>query len=67
MSPAEIDGVLKVLEQIGFEGEYVVQNYVHSSGVKKSEAESLRVPERGEIEPVLRRLPKGVSMRLEWR
>ncbi len=67
MSPAEIDGVLKVLKEIGFQGEYVVQNYVHTSGVKKSEAKSLRVPDRDEIEPVLRRLPKGVSMRLEWR
>lgn len=67
MSPDEILGVIQVLKEIGFEGDYVVQNYVHSSGVREHEATSLSVPEKEDFDSVFGLLPDGVRMRLEWR
>ncbi|MHA2600664.1 MAG: anaerobic ribonucleoside-triphosphate reductase activating protein [Candidatus Thorarchaeota archaeon SMTZ1-83] len=67
MSSDEILGVIRVLKEIGFRGEYVVQNYVHSSGVRENEAAKLSIPNREDLDAVFDLLPDGISMRLEWR
>jgi pyruvate formate lyase activating enzyme len=67
MSSDEILGVIEVLEEIGFQGEYVVQNYVHSTGVRDDEAANLSVPHKEDLAPIFGMLPDGVTMRLEWR
>jgi pyruvate formate lyase activating enzyme len=67
MSPDEIQGILWVLKEIEFEGEYVVQNYVHSHGVRDHESSKLSVPKREDLDPILEELPDGIRMHLEWR
>jgi len=67
MTPEEVSGVAQVLKEIGFEGEYVVQNYVHSSGVRDHEAANLSIPEQEDLDSVFDLLPDGVKMRLDWR
>ncbi len=67
ISPEEVLGVAQVLKEMGFEGEYVVQNYVRSAGVRSQESAYLRIPEKEELNPILDLLPDGVEMRLEWR
>ncbi|UCH04773.1 MAG: anaerobic ribonucleoside-triphosphate reductase activating protein [Candidatus Thorarchaeota archaeon] len=67
MTSDEILGVIQILEEIGFLGEYVVQNYVHSSGVREDEAVNLRIPEKEDLNAVFDLLPDGIILRLEWR
>ncbi|MFX1603886.1 MAG: anaerobic ribonucleoside-triphosphate reductase activating protein [Promethearchaeota archaeon] len=67
MTSDEILGVTQVLKEIGFQGEYVVQNYVQSSGVRDYEAANLTVPQKEDLDAVFGLLPDGIRMRLEWR
>jgi pyruvate formate lyase activating enzyme len=67
MSPRDIKIILQILSQLGFKGEYVVQNYVESSGVRSSETSLLKRPNREEIEALQESTPRGITLRLEWR
>jgi len=67
MNPDEIVGIAHVLENLGFEGEYLVQNYVQSSGIRESEIADFEEPSREEIEQVMDEIPPKISLRLEWR
>lgn len=65
MSLHDIEGVLRVLEAEGFEGEYVLQNFVRSLGTRRSEDSNLRAAKREEVEPLFSRLPSGIALKLE--
>jgi pyruvate formate lyase activating enzyme len=67
LSPSDISTIMLVLEGMGFQGEYVIQNYVASTGVRPSEKAHLKVPDISEIESVKDDAPAGIDVRLEWR
>lgn len=67
LSTSDISAIMLVLEEIGFQGEYVIQNYVASAGVRQSERARLQVPDISEIESVRYDAPNGIEVRLEWR
>ncbi|MHA2004847.1 MAG: anaerobic ribonucleoside-triphosphate reductase activating protein [Candidatus Thorarchaeota archaeon] len=67
LSPSDIIEIMQVLDGMGFRGEYVIQNYVASGGVRQSEKAHLKVPDISEIESLRNDAPAGISVRLEWR
>ncbi|HDD67188.1 MAG TPA: radical SAM protein [Candidatus Thorarchaeota archaeon] len=67
LTPEDIREIMDVLVELGFSGEYLVQNYVDSQGVRPSEAEQLRVPSADELDDVVRNSPRGIRVRLDWR
>ena len=67
MSPNDIKDILQILAQFGYKGEYVVQNYVESIGVRIEETSHLINPNRDEINALRENTPPGISLRLEWR
>jgi len=63
----DIRGIVQVLHEIGYKGEYVVQNYVQSVGVRDRDTTWFYSPQKEEVKPILKELPKKISIRLEWR
>ena len=63
----DIKSILDTLHELGFRGEYLIQNYIDSAGTRDEEVAAFEKPNREEIEPLLSSLPSGISMRLEWR
>ncbi|NHJ14602.1 MAG: radical SAM protein [Candidatus Thorarchaeota archaeon] len=66
-TPEDILGIIQLLDEMGFKGEYVVQNYISSVGVRQKDTTWFYNPPRSELDPVLKDLPKKISLRLEWR
>jgi hypothetical protein len=66
-TPDDIRGIVQVLDEIGYKGEYVVQNYKQSVGVREKDTTWFYEPPKEEIEPILKDLPKKLTIRLEWR
>jgi hypothetical protein len=67
MTATDIDMILQILSDFGYNGEYIVQNYVESIGVRTEESKLLRKPNREEIDELQKNTPPGISLRLEWR
>lgn len=65
MSPHDIREILRVLDAEGFQGEYVLQNYVRSLGTRRSEDSNLRAAKKEEVESLFSHLPSGITVRLE--
>ncbi|MHA1904609.1 MAG: radical SAM protein [Candidatus Thorarchaeota archaeon] len=67
MSPSEIEGVMDFLSSIDFEGEYVIQNYIPSTGTRSDQVAEFTKPDIGEIENLLAQQRWDFKTRLEWR
>ncbi|MHA1959369.1 MAG: radical SAM protein [Candidatus Thorarchaeota archaeon] len=67
MKPHDLVSVLGVLSDLGYRGEYVVQNYVESAGVADEGRHCCRRPELSEVEPIAEHAPSGIRVRFEWR
>jgi pyruvate formate lyase activating enzyme len=67
MTSTDIEKIMQTLAKLGFQGEYVVQNYVESTGIRLEETTSLKIPIREDIESLLDNTPSGISLRLNWR
>ena len=67
MHPEEVQKIARLLDDLGFEGTYLVQNYLRSSGTRKSETEDFEEPSCDDIEQIRERLPPKISLKLEWR
>ncbi|MHA2191243.1 MAG: hypothetical protein ACXAAP_13520 [Candidatus Thorarchaeota archaeon] len=67
MSPREIEGVMDFLSSIGFDGEYVIQNYIPSTGTRSDQVVEFRKPDIKEIENLLAQQRWDFKTRLEWR
>ncbi len=65
--PSDILKISEILSDLGFEGEYVVQNFVKSKGTREADIESFTEPNLDELRPILDQIPKGINLRLEWR
>ena len=64
---SDIREILAYLESIHFDGEYVIQNYIASTGVRDSEASHFESPPVEEMDAILSERPSSIDIRLEWR
>lgn len=67
LSSNDITDIVHELDELGFSGEYVVQNYVASSGVRQSEKSYLKVPDISELDAAKHDWSDRIEVRLEWR
>ncbi|TFG14849.1 anaerobic ribonucleoside-triphosphate reductase activating protein [Candidatus Thorarchaeota archaeon] len=67
LSPQDIVDIIDILEELGFEGRYVVQDYVPSSGVRESEATNLTRPKKEDLEEIIDEASGGVEVDLQFR
>ncbi|MFW9889441.1 MAG: hypothetical protein ACFFER_14735, partial [Candidatus Thorarchaeota archaeon] len=67
LSSADITAIVHELDKLGFSGDYVIQNYVASSGVRESEKAYLKIPDISELEAATHEVPDRIEVRLEWR
>jgi pyruvate formate lyase activating enzyme len=65
--PSDILGISQILLNIGFRGEYTVQNFVKSTGVREVDAAHLTEPDIKEPQSVLDEIPDEIDIRWEWR
>ncbi|MHA1636872.1 MAG: anaerobic ribonucleoside-triphosphate reductase activating protein [Candidatus Thorarchaeota archaeon] len=67
MSQSDIIGILKFLSSINFQGDYTIQNYMASAGVRPLEADLLEEPQKTDIDELVDTVPDGINLRIEWR
>ena len=67
MTREDIVGIIAYLRSIGFQGDYTVQNYMASAGVRPEESKMLELPEKSDIESLQDSMPKGINLKIEWR
>ncbi|MGQ4912004.1 MAG: anaerobic ribonucleoside-triphosphate reductase activating protein [Candidatus Thorarchaeota archaeon] len=67
MTPDHIEGIVSFLSDIGFRGEYVVQNYIESAGVRPDQVKGFTQVPREELDRVASSAPSGITLSLEWR
>jgi pyruvate formate lyase activating enzyme len=67
MSLRDIEGIMRTLNSLGYRGEYVVQNYVESKGVRPSEISRLSKPSLEGLRELQENSPSDISLKLEWR
>ena len=67
MNSVEILQIAEMLSEIGYVGEYLVQNFLKSSGTRAIDVAGLEEPDISELEPILDSIPSGISIKLEWR
>jgi pyruvate formate lyase activating enzyme len=63
----DIREILIFLKSIGFQGEYLIQNYISSTGVRETEAGRFSNPPIEDLQSFLDELPIEIETRLEWR
>jgi pyruvate formate lyase activating enzyme len=67
LSSDDIRDIVHELDKLGFSGEYLVQNYVASSGVRQSEKSYLKASDISELEAATHDWSDRIEVRLEWR
>jgi hypothetical protein len=65
--PDDVIAIAENLKQLGYEGDYLVQNFKKSSGTRNHEVAEFHEPEISEIESVIDQIPNGINLKLEWR
>ncbi len=63
----DIEDILDFLSEIGFHGEYVIQNFIKSAGTRESEVEEFYSAPESEATGFAGLARSGISVRLEWR
>ena len=66
-APSDILRISELLSELGFEGEYVVQNFMKSSGTRAADVESFTEPNLDEPKSITDQIPDGINLRFEWR
>lgn len=67
MKASEIQKIANLLYELEFQGEYLIQNYKESAGTRASEVATFEDPDKNELKPLLDSMPKGITLKLEWR
>ncbi len=67
LSPQDIADIIDNLEQIGFEGRYVIQDYVPSSGVREGEAPTLERPKKEDLAEIVSTQSGKIEVDLQFR
>ncbi|MHA2025876.1 MAG: radical SAM protein [Candidatus Thorarchaeota archaeon] len=65
--PGEVVEIAQLLRRIGFEGDYLIQNFKKSSGTRENEVSEYYEPAILEIESIVEKIPEGINLKLEWR
>ena len=65
--PSDILKISEILSDLGFEGEYLIQNFKKSIGTRQADVESFSEPTSDELTQVIDQIPEGIILRLEWR
>ncbi|MFW9806461.1 MAG: radical SAM protein [Candidatus Thorarchaeota archaeon] len=65
--PSDILTIANLLSDIGYEGEYVVQNFKKSSGTRVADVEDFYEPTADELNSIVDQIPPCITLRLEWR
>jgi pyruvate formate lyase activating enzyme len=67
MTLEDLMGVVDFLSSVGFQGEYLVQNFIKSAGTREEEVEGFYSGNPDEIASLTESTPPGIRVRLEWR
>ena len=67
MNSDDIQEIVNLLHTLGFQGEYLVQNYKKSAGTREKDVASFHEPEITELDVVHTSMPPGITLKLEWR
>ena len=67
IKPSDTLKIAELLSDFGFNGEYVVQNFIKSTGTREADVESFVEPDLDELTSVLDQIPECISLRLDWR
>jgi len=67
MNADEIQRIANILHELGFQGEYLVQDFRKSSGTRESDVSNFEEPQQNELESLLDTMPSGITLKLEWR
>lgn len=65
--PTEILEISGLLKEMGFEGDYLVQNFKKSSGTREKDVSDYHEPDLAELESIVDKIPPSINLKLEWR
>ncbi len=65
--PVEILKISTLLSEMGFEGDYLVQNFKKSSGTREKDVSDYHEPDFTELESIMDDIPTTINLKLEWR
>ena len=65
--PSDILKISEILKDFGFEGSYVIQNYIKSSGTREEDVKGFTEPLLDEAKSILGKIPEGITIQFEWR
>jgi len=65
--PSDILKISILLSDLDYHGEYVVQNFLKSTGTREVDVESFTEPDKDELLSIIDKIPEGISLHLEWR
>lgn len=67
LTPEHILDIMHFLFDIGYQGEYLIQNYIDSAGTRVELVQDFYSAPVEELDIIKDRVPDGISLRLEWR
>jgi pyruvate formate lyase activating enzyme len=67
MNPNEILEIARILHRLGFQGEYLVQNFKKTSGTRADIVVDFEEAKQDELESLHTSMPSGITLKLEWR
>jgi pyruvate formate lyase activating enzyme len=63
----ELLEIAEILLDLGYRGDYLVQNFKKSTGTRAKDVSTYYEPEISEIDQIVDRIPQGINLKLEWR
>jgi pyruvate formate lyase activating enzyme len=67
MTPKDIEYIAFLLKDLRFEGTYLVQNYIESTGVRETEREHIHQPKECDLHYLTELDIPNITIKLEWR
>ncbi|MFO7835488.1 MAG: anaerobic ribonucleoside-triphosphate reductase activating protein [Candidatus Thorarchaeota archaeon] len=67
MTPDDLVCIGETLDALGYSGDYLVQNYVASAGIREDEAEGLEEPDLDDLAGIEDKMPSGIELKYQWR
>ncbi|MFW9833177.1 MAG: anaerobic ribonucleoside-triphosphate reductase activating protein [Candidatus Thorarchaeota archaeon] len=65
--PSDILTIANLLSDLGYRGEYVVQNFKKSAGTREDDVADFVEPSEDELDSIMDQIPEEIILRLEWR
>ncbi|MGY5880680.1 MAG: radical SAM protein [Candidatus Thorarchaeota archaeon] len=67
MNSDEIQEISNILYDLGFQGEYLIQNYKKTAGTRADVVAEFEEAGQDELESLRDSMPSGITLKLEWR